>query len=128
MAQEELGRCNSCRVMEGEPHNPDCRYDVPEKDESEHCQECGERLKGMYDVIYCTEHLSGQPLVDYAANLKECRDGLIGENRSLQNKIDGAVEHVKEQNSQIEGLKKGFNRLVDLMNRLTADSLGIKGE
>ncbi len=119
---------------------PERPLDPPELEEPENlmdetCQECGELLRGFYNVEFCTEHLDGQELIDYAANLKECFDKLVLENSSLNRKIDGGVETVKEQNSQIEALKSTVNELqetiktlIDNANQFLADSLGIRKE
>ncbi len=93
-----------------------------EKNPEDHCAECGAHLPHMGQVDYCTEHLEGQPLIDYAANLKECRDKLVEENRELNVCLEKA--HKRE-----EDYARTIKTLIDNANQFLADSLGItKGE
>ena len=98
----------------------------PEKMSDEHCQECNEHLKGMYGVVYCTEHLTGQELIDYAAKLSDCRDQLVRENRELTLLKEELITMVQEERSKVEALKGANRELIDHSNRLIFEGLGDK--
>ncbi len=153
----EWGRCLNCGCTSKEPYCQNCDGDLEGK-----CNECGCAFEDDMDA--CLDHIDEyEDLEKYARGLVECRDKLIGENRelredkailtkmvesgdsnymklveecrSLNAKVDGGVETVKEQNSLIAALKSAvkelqdvINKQIDHANRLTADSLGITKE
>ena len=109
--------------------------DLPEMLLEDYCKECGIYTKHLSDVETCIDHLDGlQAVTEYARGLVECRDKQIKEMRSLNAKIDGGVETVKERDKEIEGLKEGIKALseglqgqIHTINVLLAEKLGLIG-
>lgn len=133
-AKRRVRPCNYCGVRYGEAHDSDCRHATKMTDQ-DHCAECGIYTPHLSNVETCIDHLDGlQAVTEYAEGLRECRDKQIEEIRSLNAKIDGGVETVKERDREIEKLEGGNKSLAEFIlnqnatiNRLLAEKYGLIG-
>lgn len=99
-----------------------------EKNKEDYCQECNAHLPHMGQVDYCTEHLDGQELIDYAANLKECFDKVVGENRELAKSRSEISDMLVRSGEREEEYRIICQTLINMNNKILADSLGITKE
>ncbi len=112
----EWGVCQGCGCTSKEPYCQNCDGDLEGK-----CGECGKAFEEDVDV--CLDHIEEyRDLEKYARGLVVCRDKQIEEIRSLNAKIDGGVEYVKELNSEIARWKEGFDFMVDHCNQIIRES------